>query len=71
MTTGSKAAQTAQRFLDAYGDHFLAPQVHSCLARSLESAGQAAQAKAAFQKIALQYADTSWAAWAQARLKKS
>ncbi len=63
------AAQTAQRFLDAYPDHFLAPQVHACLARTLQAQGQAEQAKAAYQKIMLQYPDTSWASWAQARLK--
>lgn len=65
------AVQAAQRFLDAYPDHFLAPQVHACLARSLQALGQAEQAKAAFQKIALQYPETSWAGWAQAKLKGS
>ena len=66
-----QAAQTAQRFLDAFPDHYLAPQVHACLARSLLAAGQKDQAKAAFQKISLQYPDTSWAAWAQSQLKSS
>ncbi|MDE2236903.1 MAG: tetratricopeptide repeat protein, partial [Elusimicrobia bacterium] len=66
-----QAAQTAQSFLDAYGDHFLAPQAHACLARCLEDLGQTEQAKTTLQKIALQYPDTVWAAWAQARLKKS
>lgn len=66
-----QAVQTAQRFLDAYPDHYLAPQVHSCLARSLAAVGQKDQAKAAFQKISLQYPDTSWAVWAQSQLKGS
>lgn len=65
-----QALQTAQRFLETYPDHFLAPQVHACLARCLEAAGQAEQAKAACQKIVLQYPDTYWASWAQNRLQK-
>jgi TolA-binding protein len=65
------AAATAQRFLDAHPDHFLAPQVHASLARSLQASGQADLAKSALQKIQLQYPDTSWAAWAQNRLKGS
>lgn len=65
------AAQTAQRFLDTYPDHFLAPQAHACLARSLAAAGQAEQAKTALQKISLQYPGTSWAEWAQSKLKGS
>lgn len=65
------AVSTSRRFLESFPDHFLAPQVHSCLARSLQGAGDSGEAKAALQKIALQYPDTSWAAWAQARLKGS
>ena len=65
------AVQTAQRFLETYSEHFLAPQIHACLARCLQALGQADQAKAAYQKISLQYPDTSWAAWAQSRLKGS
>lgn len=64
-----QAVQTDQRFLDAYPEHFLAPQVHASLARCLESLGQADQAKSACQKIVLQYPDTAWAAWAQSRLQ--
>lgn len=63
-----EAASTAQRFLDSYADHFLAPQVHASLARCLEALGKGDQAKAAWQKIVLQYPDTSWASWAQKRL---
>lgn len=64
-----KAIETARRFLDNYPDHFLAPQVHASLARSLQAAGQAEQARAALQKIAIQYGDSSWAAWAQSKIK--
>ena len=56
-----QAASTNKRFLETYPDHFLAPQVHSSLARCLEALGKAAQAKAAYQKIALQYPETPWA----------
>lgn len=63
-----QAAQTAQRFLDAYGDHFLAPQVHALLARAQAAQGQAEAAKTTYQKIVIQYPDTSFAAWAQQRL---
>lgn len=65
------AVQTAQRLLEGYPEHFLAPQAHACLARCLQASGHADQAKAAYQKIALQYPDTTWAAWAQSRLKSS
>ncbi|MDD5657428.1 MAG: tetratricopeptide repeat protein [Elusimicrobia bacterium] len=64
-----EATQTAERFLAAYPDNFLAPQTHAALARCQLALGQLDAAKAALQKIALQYPDTSWAAWAQARLK--
>jgi tetratricopeptide (TPR) repeat protein len=63
------AQQTAQKFLDQYPDHFLAPQVHATLARALASLGQTEQAKTAYQKIALQYEGTTWAAWAALRLQ--
>jgi TolA-binding protein len=63
-----QAAQTAQKFLELYGDHFLAPQVHACLARCLQAGGQADQARIAYQKITLQYPETSWAGWAKTRL---
>jgi TolA-binding protein len=66
-----ESAQTAQHFLDTYPDHYLAPQAHACLARSLAASGQAEQAKTALQKISLQYPGTSWADWAAAKLKGS
>lgn len=58
----------AQSFLDAHGEDLLAPQVHAGLARCLQAEGQADAAKAALQKIALQYPGTPWADWATARL---
>ncbi len=63
-----QAVPTAQRFLESYGDHFMAPQVHSSLARCFLSLGQKDQARTAFQKITLQYPETSWALWAKKRL---
>jgi TolA-binding protein len=65
----AEAVKSEERFLSAYADHFLAPQVHASLARCEETLGQKDTAKSTLQKIALQYPDTSWAAWAQERLK--
>ncbi len=62
------SAASARRFLDTYPDNFLAPQVHACLARVLMAQGKTDEAKATLQKIALQYPETSFAAWAQAQL---
>jgi len=64
------AAETDQRFLDAYQDTFLAPQVHASLARSLASLGDAEKAKAAYERIVFLYPDTYWAQWAKERLNK-
>ncbi|MBI5243495.1 MAG: tetratricopeptide repeat protein, partial [Elusimicrobia bacterium] len=64
-----EAVKTEERFLGAFPDHFLAPQVHVSLARCEEALGQRDTAKATLQKISLQYPETSWAAWAQERLK--
>ena len=61
------AAATA--FLDANGEHFLAARVHETLARCQLAAGQPEAAKATWQKIALQFPDTAWAARANARLQ--
>lgn len=65
----AQAIITAERFLEAYPDHYLAPQVHSSLARSLLATSKTDLAKATLQKIQLQYAGTYWAAWAQAQMK--
>ena len=61
--------KTDERFLGAYAEHFLAPQVHVSLARCETTLGQRDTAKATLQKIALQYPESSWATWAQERLK--
>jgi tetratricopeptide (TPR) repeat protein len=65
----SEAVQSEEKFLGAYPEHFLAPQVHASLARCETALGQKDTVKATLQKIALQYPDTSWAAWAQGQLK--
>ncbi len=64
-----EAIRTVERFLATYPDHFLAPQVHAGLARCQATMGQVDASKATLQKIALQYPETAWAAWAQERLK--
>jgi tetratricopeptide (TPR) repeat protein len=64
-----EAVKTVEGFLSAYPDHFLAPQAHASLARCETTLGQKEAAKATLQKIALQYPETSWAAWAQEQLK--
>jgi tetratricopeptide (TPR) repeat protein len=65
----AEGVKTDEKFLSAYPDHFLAPQVHASLARCETALGQKDAAKATLQKISLQYPETSWAAWAQERLK--
>ncbi len=54
-------------FLTAYPDHFLAPEVHYSLASVYELSGNAAEAKAAYEKIALLYPETAWAMMAKAK----
>ncbi|MBI5623223.1 MAG: tetratricopeptide repeat protein [Elusimicrobia bacterium] len=65
----SEAKDTARRFLDTFPDHFMAPTVYASLARCLNSLNQPDEARAALQKITLQYPDTFWASWAQAKLQ--
>jgi len=65
------ATGTDQRFLDAYPEHFLAPQVHASLARCLSLTGDTEKAKATYERIAFLYPDTYWATWASARIKGS
>jgi tetratricopeptide (TPR) repeat protein len=61
-------AQTQYKnFLAAYPDHFLAPEVHYSLANCYELSKNAAEAKAAYEKIILLYPETSWAATAKAK----
>ncbi len=63
------ASRDAQAFLDAFPDQFLAPQVHSALARCFLAQGKKAEAKAAYQRIVLEYSGTPWANDAQQALK--
>ncbi|MHB2025827.1 MAG: tetratricopeptide repeat protein [Elusimicrobiota bacterium] len=63
------SAVMSRRFLDAYPENFLAPQAHLSLARCLEALGQIDEARAAYQKIALQYPGTSFAQIAQEKAK--
>lgn len=65
----SECAAAAQSFLDANSEHLLAAQVHTSLARCQLAMGQTDTAKATLQRIALQYANTPWAEWANARLQ--
>lgn len=55
-------------FLSKTPEHYLAPEVHASLARSQELAGAKDLARTSYEKIALLYPDTSWAAQAKARL---
>ena len=52
-------------FLTSYPGHFMAPEVHYSLASTYELAGNADQAKAAYEKILLLYPETSWATMAK------
>ncbi|MBI3296687.1 MAG: tetratricopeptide repeat protein [Elusimicrobia bacterium] len=60
------ASASAQRFLDAHQDHFLAPMTHAVLARCLAAQGKP-EAKEAFQRIEILYPGTYWEGWAKAR----
>jgi TolA-binding protein len=65
----SKAREISRKFLDTFPDHFMAPTVHACMARCLGYLKQVDDQKAALQKMTLQYPDTYWASWAQAKLQ--
>jgi len=65
----AECAAAAQAFLEAFGEHLLAPTVHASLARAQLALGQGEAAKTTLQKIALQYPNTSWSAWAASRLQ--
>jgi len=62
------AADRYKYFLAQYPEHFLAPEAHLALANVLDASGAKAEAKAAYEKIALLYPDTSWASAAKARI---
>ena len=48
----TRAAETGNRFLESYQDHFLAPQVHASLARCFLAMGQPDKAKSAYERMA-------------------
>jgi tetratricopeptide (TPR) repeat protein len=68
---GDLAGAQAQyaEFLAKAPEHFMAPEVHSSLARAQELAGAKDQAKTTYEKIVLLYPDTSWAMQAKAKLE--
>ena len=61
----NEAASSEKTFLDSYPDHFLAPHVHEEMVRTLLALGRKQEAKAALERIALEYPGTPWAARAQ------
>lgn len=65
----AECAAAAQSFVNEHGDHLLVPHVLAALARCQQASGQAEAAKSSLQKLALQYAQTSWADWANSRLQ--
>jgi tetratricopeptide (TPR) repeat protein len=56
-----------KNFLASHPDHFMAPEVHYSLASVYELSRNAAEAKAAYEKIVLLYPETSWAMMAKAK----
>ncbi|MDA8243301.1 MAG: tetratricopeptide repeat protein [Elusimicrobia bacterium] len=56
-------------FLSKFPESFLAPEVHSSLARTQEMAGAKDLARGSYEKISLLYPDTPWAMEAKARLQ--
>lgn len=66
-----EALEAAGRFLADSSDHFLAPLLLGVQARCQQSLGQADAARVTLQKLMLQYPESPWAAWANARLSPS
>lgn len=64
----AEALTAASSFLETGSDHFLAPLVLGVQARCQGALGQTDLAKSTLQKMTLQYPDSPWAAWANARL---
>ncbi|MEK7388776.1 MAG: tetratricopeptide repeat protein [Elusimicrobiota bacterium] len=65
----AECAAAASSFLESNTEHFMGPRIMELLARCQASAGQGDAAKATWQKIALQFPDTPWAARANSRLQ--
>ena len=64
----AEALATASSFLESSSDHYLAPLVLGVQARCQGALGRGDDAKSTLQKMTLQYPDSPWAAWANARL---
>jgi tetratricopeptide (TPR) repeat protein len=60
MGASAEAAADYRDFLAKYADHMLAPEVHFSLAAVQERLGDKEGAKAAWEKIAILYPETSW-----------
>lgn len=56
-------------FLSKNPEHYIAPEVHSSLARAQELSGAKDLARTSLEKIVLLYPDTAWAEQAKARLQ--
>jgi tetratricopeptide (TPR) repeat protein len=67
----AEAVATAKQFVSESSEHFLAPLVISVQARCEQALGQADAARVSLQKLTLQYPDSPWSAWANARLSPS
>ncbi len=65
----AEALAASSSFLETSSEHFLAPLVLGVQARCQAALGQADAAKSTLQKMTLQYPDSAWAAWANARLQ--
>lgn len=66
-----EALSAGQAFLAESSDHFLAPLVLITQARCQAATGAGDAARVTLQKLTLQYPDSAWAAWANARLLPS
>ena len=68
MDKWQEAITAGRAFLDKYPDHYLAPLAHDSIARCFEKSNNTAEAKSAYEKIALLFPDTSWAQKAQQKI---
>lgn len=62
-------AAAAKGLTDAHADHFLAPAALEVQGRCLLAAGKTEEAKAVFQRLSREHANSPWAARADARLQ--
>lgn len=60
MGAAAEAAADYRDFLAKYSDHMLAPEAHYSLAAVQEKLGDKDGARAAYEKIAILYPETSW-----------